>query len=337
MSNVTVSHVNPVGPAATPVKSVEAPAIADAKMEAIKTYVGGNPENIKEEVAQTASPDVKEAAAEVKVEAEEQDPVTSRRLAELARRQRRDRQEAEKIKAEREAFEQKAAKVNPLLEIAERLDQDPNDADAAYQLLEAVGQLRGKQAAELLEELTDRILATPQEEQEEPELTVEQIVEQKLLEIDQKRAEEAQVQFIEEQFAAAKKSIEQIAKDKSDVYELVVDEPDFVEQAFEIRMQHFYDTQELLPIETILNHMEEELEKRALDALKYKKVQQKVSQPTVETSYETTKVSGHRDNNRAPTLTNRLASEVHSNATVEKGLSKQELLRRMIDKLNNGG
>lgn len=355
MSEVTISHVDQVGTTNAPAKEV---AYSKAEPVGRDTMINNFLAKTEAKEAEGTTPPEETKTTEettTKEEAKDEgstDPKIARRLAELARRQRKDLATKAKWDEEVKSFDQKAAKVNPILSIVERLESDMTEA-TAIELVTELGKLRGKSAEQFLEGIANALIGN-QEAKEEKELTVEELVDKKLEEKEAARkaaadAEEAEkeeaekIAYAQQEFGKQVKSIEQFAKDREDRYEFVVDEPEFAQTAFDIQSKHFYATAKfddkgnvtapgiLLSVEAILDSMESELEQAAIKLTQKKKIQA-ASSAKSESSYETTKGTGPRDTNRAPTLTHRKASESTSKVEVTKTLTRQEQIKAAIEK-----
>ncbi len=196
------------------------------------------------------------------IQQESQDIPTaqSRRLADLARRERQ-RVEAEtRFKQERESWESTRKQYDPILEAVQQFKSNPSDAEAAFKLLEASGIS--------YEELTDRILSKHQwqEQEEDKPLTladIERIAEekaQKLLEQKEQQRlqalEEAQQQELIDAF---KKSIEQEANREGTDYRFINNTEGSFDLVFDLVVNYYEQYQEVLPLETAFKEVESQL------------------------------------------------------------------------------
>lgn len=268
---------------------------------------------------------------------EEKDPVTAKRLAELARRHRKDRAQQEQIKQMKKELDEKASKVTPILDLVAKLEKEPNSPNAAIELVDALGKLKGKAGAEFLEEVVDAILHSNKKEEKSPDSTIEEVVEAKLQERQKKQEEETILKqkaeeeaFVNEQFALQKDNIKKCVEVAPDKYELLRDEPDYVNQVFDAQLTIFQETGVLHPITELLDALEASLEERIL---KYSKISKKVA--SNETRSE--KATGQQSETQGKkyshtTLANVGESGYSTKSTSDPTLSKQERLRRVIAK-----
>ncbi len=320
MTTITTSPVIPQADFAAPKTEQVQVAAATTRAEFINKAIAEAHQEAKvfQGLPEAANAKVQ---AEVKLEAKE-DQVNASRLAELARRSRKQRVEAEAYKAERQAFETESAKVRPLLGLLNQLESNPEDSEVAFKLIESLGALRGKAAPDFLDEIADRILQT-QVEAKEPD--IKELVDQRLKEIEDAKSSA----FIEEQFSKQKASIEETLKANSDKYELSIDEPDLIEQVFNAQLELFYADGVLHPIEELLNEVEKSLEQRIL---KYSKFQKQPVSGKFETSSKTAyKAPQETYRGEVPTLT-RHQSQGSFLSDTPKVETRKEMLARLVQK-----
>ena len=224
--------------------------------EVISSPVSANP-NVSQQtvsVSQESSAPVDSAPAEVQVEAPKEvvaeETPASRRLAEIARRERIRLEGEAKFKQEKAAFESEATKVKPILEALNKFNANPNDPEAAWEFQQATGIP--------LELLVDRLLATTQEEVK-PELTVDEIVEKKLAEKEAAKVAEAEEARNNQLISDFRASIDKIAEDKSEQYKYLYAAKDkgSLDAIFDLAVEFAATTGQVLDLETAFKETDE--------------------------------------------------------------------------------
>jgi hypothetical protein len=254
----------------------------------------------------------------------------SRRLADMARRERH-RVEAEtRFKQERESWENNRKQYDPILDAVQQF-KSSKDAEAAFKLLEASGIS--------YEDLTDSILSQRrwQEEEQDKPLTVadieriaedkaERLLEQRELTVRQQR----EAQEADEVIGAFKKSIEQEAEREGADYQFVNNTEGSFDLVFDLVVDYYDKYQEVLPLEKAFMEVEHQLKSDYETLLsKYgprkqaeqvKSIQQDTHQPTQEREI------------KAQYVNNYPRKEVVSSHNDEE-LSKEALFHKIIGQL----
>ena len=244
----------------------------------------------------------------------------SRRLAELARRERMRLEQENKFKSERETWETQRKQYDPVLDAVKAFKSNPQDVDAAFKLLEATGIS--------YEDLTDRIIMQPREEVKAPELSVEELVERKLEErmaAQEAKRREAETDRVLNEFKA---SIEQTAANEASKYRFIAGTEGATEQVYDLILEYWKTYQQVLPVETALMEVNGQL-KEEYDSLRKRYEGDSASEApsSLEKALET-----ESKEIAAPPRT--LANKGPVEIPRETGnLSKDELLRRMIKSL----
>ena len=262
-----------------------------------------------------------EEAPQVQEQEGGESPVpASRRLAELARRERMRLEQENKFKSERETWETNRKQYDPVLDAVKAFKENPQDVDAAFKLLEATGIS--------YEDLTDRIIMQPREEVKAPELSVEELVERKLEERMAARDAKARETETERVLAEFKSSIEQTALSEASKYRFIAGTEGATEQVYDLIVEYWKTYQQVLPVETALSEVNSQL-KEEYDSLR--KRYEDVSEPEATSSLEKALVTESREITTPPRT---LANKGNVELPKEVGnLSKDELLRRMIKSL----
>ncbi len=210
-------------------------------------------------VEQPAAEAVPETASEVK--REDKPDSSSRRFAELSRRQRELVQREQALKAQ-------AEKVEPIAKAVEEARASKNPA----KVLEAAGFS--------LDDVIEWYAAGGEETPAAPEKSVEEIVEEKLEAKRREEAEAERVAKVEKQISDFKANIKSTAESGGDAYELVnrFAQHDLV---YDVVLQHHAESGEVLPIEEALRLVEEHLFSQVSGI---KKIQAKAPEPTPQAS-----------------------------------------------------
>ena len=167
-------------------------------------------------------------APEAKVEAKpaEEAPF-SRRLAEIARRERVRVESEQRFKAERDTWETTRKEYDPVLEAIKNFKANPNDPETAFKLLEA--------SNISYEELTNRILSEHSAPEAPKEKTVEERIEEALAKKDNDRQQADLDNFLKDY----RTSIEQNAKSKADEYKFINSTDGAYDMVFDLCVNYY--------------------------------------------------------------------------------------------------
>ncbi len=304
---------------ATPVASTQ--TATDAYRAPTSVVVNNAPVTGVEASIPLANPTATPApAAEVKPEGTEVQPTAevetpaSRRLAEIARKERARVEREQALKVQQEAWEKEVAEWKPVLDAIKNYKTNPKQAEAAFALLEASGIS--------YEALTDSILSEPvAEAPKEP--TIEEKIEAALAKKEAEAQEARNMQALDD----FKLSIEQTAEQGGDKYRFVNRTEGSFDMVLNLCVDYFDQHKTVLPLEKAFEEVEVYLQN---EWKAWKAKYEDDAQPSTEPQTSEIVQVPERQESQAPkTLTNKMSSEVPTGTEI----SKDELLRRMMKQL----
>lgn len=311
---------------ATPVAT---PSSTQVNQPTTQQYTGEvtNPVGMAVEVPKIEAP----AAAQVeapKAEVKPDETPVSRRLAEIARRERARVEAEQKWKSEKEVWETSKKEVDPILQAVKDLKANKN-TDAALKFLEATGLN--------YEELTNYIISEKHEEPAAKEKTVQEQIDEALA-----KKEEANKQKDLDQFLADyKASIEQTAKGQVDKYKFINAEAAY-DMVYDLCLNYYEKYNSELSQEIALDEVEKHLkalntkELERLNALlKDAEPAKSTAAPTSETPKEQSATTVPKELTTKGYGNNLTRRSEEVNFKVNPELSKDEALQVLMKQLRS--